>query len=207
MKYMSFIFENQDVRNTVAGSEAIVEVASNALINANIVLEDYIYANLARFTTGADSLADIYENIRNFVISENVALYTQFSEILSDNELSPQQKVACFYENENLPGATIDNPIVNADPVSPMQDPSIMNKMQAMGANVMKNAAHHSQRAMDFAKTQGQNASEFIQNKGQDAVAYAQANPYAAAGMGAIGLGAAGLGAYGAYRALKNRKR
>jgi hypothetical protein len=32
---VSFIFENQDIRNTVANSEALVELASANIINTN----------------------------------------------------------------------------------------------------------------------------------------------------------------------------
>ena len=171
---MSFIFEDQDVRNTVAVNEAIVEIASTALINANVVLEDYIYSNLVQFTSGTSSLADIYENIRNFVISENVSLYNQYSEILSDNELSPQQKAACFYENSDLPGSSIDNPIVNADLNSAMQDPSFMNKIRAMGSNTMNDIANHSRRAADYMKAQGNDAIDYMRTRGQSAIDHAR---------------------------------
>jgi len=93
MKYVSYIFEDQDVRNTASKNEYLVEVASNAVINHNALLDAYVYNNLERFT--GNNLAEIYENIRSFIIQENLAIYSQYSEILSDNQLSDQEKVAC----------------------------------------------------------------------------------------------------------------
>lgn len=98
MKYMSFIFENQDIRNTVANSEALVELASANIINTNLVLEAYIYENLVDFTAGTETAHEVYERIRDFVISENSIAYTQLSEILADSELSEEEKVACLTE-------------------------------------------------------------------------------------------------------------
>jgi len=97
MKYVSYIFEDQDVCNTVAQNEYLVEIASNAVIHHNALLESYIYNNLESFL--GENLAEVYENIRSFIIKENLAIYSQFSEILSDSQLSDQEKVACF-ENE-----------------------------------------------------------------------------------------------------------
>ena len=99
MKYMSYIFENQDLRQTVANNEALVEMASSNVVNYNLDLESYVYENLAQFTAGANELVDIYENVRNFIISENTALYSQLSEILADSQLTSEEKAYCLQEN------------------------------------------------------------------------------------------------------------
>ena len=95
---MSYIFENQDLRQTVANSEVLVEIASANIIRHNMVLEAYIYENLDQFTFDSSEIADIYENVRNFVIGENTALYSQLSEILADTQLSAEEKAYCLQE-------------------------------------------------------------------------------------------------------------
>lgn len=98
MKYMSYIFENQDLRQTVANNEVLVDMASSNVINYNIALESYIYENLALFTSASNDIVEIYENVRDFIINENTTMYSQLSEILADTELSMQEKAYCLQE-------------------------------------------------------------------------------------------------------------
>lgn len=105
MKYIPYIFENQNLLQTVVNNEALVGLAANAVINHNLVLESYIHDNLPSFVDN-DNISSIYENIRNFVIGENTALYSQFSEILADNQLTNEEKAYCFEASSNLNGST-----------------------------------------------------------------------------------------------------
>ena len=98
MKYIPYIFENQDVQAQVEFNEPLVELAARNVINYNIALESYIYENLGQFALPSPNVADIYTSIRNFVISENTALYSQLSEILADTYLSPDEKARCLTE-------------------------------------------------------------------------------------------------------------
>lgn len=116
---MSYIFENQDLRQTVANNEALVEMASSNVVNYNLDLESYVYENLAQFTAGANELVDIYENVRNFIISENTALYSQLSEILADSQLTSEEKAYCLQENKFIDGAkTVASQIFGNSPGS-----------------------------------------------------------------------------------------
>ena len=96
MKYIPYIFENQDVQAQVELNEPLVELAARNVINYNIALESYIYENLGQFALPSPDVADIYTSIRNFVISENTALYSQLSEILADTYLSSDEKARCL---------------------------------------------------------------------------------------------------------------
>jgi hypothetical protein len=192
MKYVSYIFENQDVRATVTQNESLVDLATNSLINANIHLESYVYNNLSNFVSGVGSLAEIYENIRNFIISENTALYSQYSEILADSQLSAQEKAACFIEADNVGANISPDPLVKTLNSDGTNSTNYIEHAKAVASNFAKEAASKGQGVMDMA-----------QATAQKAVSHVQANPYIAA---AAGAGALGLGAYGAYHTLKNRK-
>lgn len=222
LKYVSYIFENQDVRGQVAASEYLVEMASANIINHNLLVESYIYENLAMFTSNSDNVADIYESIRDFVISENTTLYSQLSEILADSELTPEEKAYCLSENTSsyaadqtfdpqhpgfvtrmknwLPGHGTSQggsgANITPNPISAADgaaaDPGYMDRAKSMAAEAAKSAQHKGAAAADFAKTQAHSLKDA-----------ALEHPYAAA---AIGAGAAGLGAFGAYKAMKRRR-
>jgi hypothetical protein len=226
LKYVSYIFENQDVRSQVAANEALVELAANNIINHNIVVESYIYENLAQFVADASNVADVFESIRNFVISENTTLYSQLSEILADSELSVEEKACCLSE------AVDPSQSSAADDTFHPAHPGFITKMKGWlpghgtsqghaGATITPNpisAADGSMAAdpgaLDRARSMAAEAAKTAQHKGAAALDFAKSqahslkdaaleHPMAAA---AIGAGAAGLGAFGAYKAMKHRK-
>jgi len=98
MKYLPFIFENQEVKYTIAKNEAIVEAASAQIINMNVLLEDYIYDNLHQFTNCENNLTSVYENIRDFVVNANVNSYLVLSEIMASPQLNDSEKLSYIYE-------------------------------------------------------------------------------------------------------------
>jgi hypothetical protein len=83
MKYVSFICENQSTQATILENEGLVNYSSGLIVDFNLHLENYIYTNLKSFI--AEDLHSSYENIRNFIISENVEIMGDISNILSSN--------------------------------------------------------------------------------------------------------------------------
>jgi hypothetical protein len=101
MKYVKFIFENQNVQQTILEQEQLVEFASQVVINYNLQLESYIYNSLELYIS--EDLNDTYNNIRNFIIQENLNAYNYISEVLADSDLTPDDK---FLLIESLHGIT-----------------------------------------------------------------------------------------------------
>jgi len=159
MKYLPFIFENQDVKATVANNEVIVEAASKQIINMNILLEDYIYNNLQQFINYGSDLTDIYENIKNFVVNTNVNNYLLFSEVLASTQLSNEEKLTCLYETSwahiiahGVPGLiknksdeAVDYLTARFGKKSPLTPPTPSNSMTAQLTEYLKqsNATKH----------------------------------------------------------------
>jgi hypothetical protein len=223
LKYVSYIFENQDVRSQVASSESLVDLATNNIINHNLMVESYIYDNLAQFVAEATDVTEAYENIRNFVISENTTVYSQLSEILADTELTIEEKVQCLSEADATSNSYAVNQHFNPNAmITKMKGwlPGHGTAQGNSGANITPNPISAADGvatdpgAIDRAKSMAAEAAKSAQHKGAAAVDFAKTqahslkdaaleHPMAAA---AIGAGAAGLGAFGAYKAMKARR-
>ncbi len=187
---MSFIFENQNVRDSVSKNEPLIDKAFSQILNHNLMLESYIHENLAQFT--ADSAAEFYNNIRDFVINENTIAYSQVSEILADTELSDDEKVACFelgsYSSDGRLLADV-KPFTAATKAKDTELTSYTNNPPSAPASTAE--VSFSDKVLGKVKE--------ISDEVKD---LAQTHPYAAGALGAT----AGIGAgYGAYRMLKNR--
>lgn len=218
MKYMSFIFENQDIRNTVANSEALVEIASKSIIDTNLVLEAYIYENLVDFTASANSAHEVYERIRDFVISENTIAYSQLSEILADSELSTEDKTACFTESAAEYWAATQAKAAEVAAAAQQKAAAVGSSLQQTAGTAMEAgrqkvdalvAGTKNYFGMNPATSVGVSSApaaptgETAASAMDHVKTLANAHPVTAA---ALGAGAAGLGAYGVYRAMKARK-
>lgn len=74
MKYLKFVFENEEVNNLIDSNEQIINEITSSIIQNTILLEDYIIENIDSFISSNSSLVDIYEAIKNFTIQETIKL-------------------------------------------------------------------------------------------------------------------------------------
>jgi hypothetical protein len=100
MKYLDFIFENEIVQQTVVTHDDLISFSSQLVINKNIQLESFIYDNLEDYIS--EDLHTTYESIRNFVIQENLNIYNYISEVLSDSELTHEDKYLLLESLESV---------------------------------------------------------------------------------------------------------
>jgi flagellar biosynthesis component FlhA len=74
MKYLKFVFENQEVKDLIDSQEENINTITEAIIYNSINLEQYVQENLEQFVTANASIADVYENIKNFAVQETINL-------------------------------------------------------------------------------------------------------------------------------------
>jgi hypothetical protein len=92
MKFIKTIFENNDIRDLAVANEELANASTSMLINYNLHLEQYVQENLDQFVIEGD-LSSTYENIRNNVISANIAFMSECAAILSSGE-TDENKIA-----------------------------------------------------------------------------------------------------------------
>ena len=74
MKYLKFIFENEEVNKLVDSQEDVINEITNSIIQNTVLLEGYIKENIDQFIGSNSSLIDIYKTIKNFTIQETIKL-------------------------------------------------------------------------------------------------------------------------------------
>jgi len=74
MKYLNFVFENEEVNTLVDSQEDNINEITAYVIKNSIALEDYVKENLDQFVSSTSSLSDVYEAIKNFTIQETIKL-------------------------------------------------------------------------------------------------------------------------------------
>jgi hypothetical protein len=82
MKYLKFIFENNNIRQVVEQKTNLIEKSKDIVVKHNLYLENYIHNNLHLFMNSNSKLYDIQNKIREFVVNENVGLYNYLSLLL-----------------------------------------------------------------------------------------------------------------------------
>lgn len=100
MQYVQAIFENENVRTYVSENEQLIDLAAKTIASVKPVLVDYVFENLQDFTEEND-LAATYENIKTFIIAENLYLFEYVSDILSDTNLSAEETAEILTEGPN----------------------------------------------------------------------------------------------------------
>jgi len=95
---MSYIFEDVNVQNIVIMNEGLVDLAAQLIIKNNVLLENFVYKNLSNFLSTSYSLNQVYSNIREYIISENVLLYLHISELLSNSSITDYDKYTLLTE-------------------------------------------------------------------------------------------------------------
>jgi hypothetical protein len=179
MKYVKFIFENQEVRSLTEANSPFIDVASNIVVNNNIILESNILDNLDNFISHGTSIAEVYEGIRDFVISENLELYNEISALLSSTEISDEDKAQILAEAEASSGWWVKNGGKVKHAATLMAagatgaalhaySPEILDAAKKMGMYVAKTAddlSHKLNGAYDTAKKHATDAVDGIKNK------------------------------------------
>lgn len=99
MKYLKFIFENEEVCALTDGHQDLINEATSAIIHNSINLEAYVLENIEQFMSADSDIADIYENIRNFAVQETIDMFNVSSEVIKDPELDSDLKAAILEVN------------------------------------------------------------------------------------------------------------
>jgi hypothetical protein len=92
MKYLKFVFENEEVCQLTDGNAAIINVATQAAVYNSLLIENDIATNLESFISSSSDLVSIYESIKDYAISESISFYNQVNDILTNNSLSDEAK-------------------------------------------------------------------------------------------------------------------
>ena len=92
MKYLNFVFENDEVTNLVDSNQELINEATGVCALHSVLINNYIQENLEEFITTNDSLISIYENIRDYSVQESLDLIDVTNEIIADTELSLEEK-------------------------------------------------------------------------------------------------------------------
>ena len=99
MQYVQAIFENENVRTYVSENEQLIDLAAATVASYRPALIEHVFENLQDFVE-EDDLAATYENIKTFIIAENLYLYEAVSDVLADTELTVEETVV-FLEASN----------------------------------------------------------------------------------------------------------
>lgn len=75
MKYLKFVFENEEVKDLITSQTNNIEEITKHIIEANMELEEFVLENIELFTKTTSSLADISNNIKTFIVNENIEMY------------------------------------------------------------------------------------------------------------------------------------
>ena len=100
MQYVQAIFENENVRTYVSENEQLIDLAAATVASYRPALIDHVFENLQDFVE-EDDLAATYENIKTFIIAENLYLYEAVSDVLADTELTVEETVV-FLEGARM---------------------------------------------------------------------------------------------------------
>jgi hypothetical protein len=92
MKFIKAIFENEDIKQLAISNEKLISEVTNYVIDYNMFLEFIVTRSIAQFIVEGD-LVQTYNNIVNFIISENTQIYNEVSNILSDLEISNKLEI------------------------------------------------------------------------------------------------------------------
>ena len=107
MKYLKFVFENEEVCNLTDINQPLIEVATQAAIYNSISIEEDILNNLDAFISSESALVDVYESIKDYTISKSIEFYDLVNEIISDPVLTIDQKAVVLSEVEAVIPAVI----------------------------------------------------------------------------------------------------
>lgn len=86
MKYLNYIFENENIQNYININQPYIDESSKYVIQFNIDLYNHILENISSFV--AEDIDKFYLNIRDFIIQENVEFYN----ILLEADESPKEE-------------------------------------------------------------------------------------------------------------------
>ncbi len=100
MKFVKFIFENEEVRALTEAHSPFIDVASNIVVHYNSILESHIQDNLKDFISTEMPVHEIYENIRNYTVYENIGLYNLINNLISNSTISDTEKAKALTEAE-----------------------------------------------------------------------------------------------------------
>jgi len=208
MKYLKFIFENEEVCNLTDTNQELINEATANIIYNSINLEQYVQENLDQFVSSSSSLAEVYEAIRDFAIQETVDLFSASSEVIKDPVLSNEIKFAILEGEE-----ATEHQLSLMDKASQYKDLAKAGAKSAIGG--LKSSGHD---AIVAAKTGLKAAEDKISqgaassgvaimsrlSKANDAIS-AAIEHHPAAAVSALAAAVAGAG-YGAYRGVKKYK-
>lgn len=87
MKYLKFVFENDEIRSLTESNESAI----SSIVNENmskLVLTNFTYVieNLDKFLSDTNDLAESYDNIKSFASMDVIALINAISEVASIDE-------------------------------------------------------------------------------------------------------------------------
>jgi hypothetical protein len=92
MKYLKFVFENQEVCDLTDSNESLINIATNAVVYNSISLENEISSTLGTFLSSDSNLNDVYETIRDYAVAKSIDFYTVINEVLLDTSISDEVK-------------------------------------------------------------------------------------------------------------------
>ena len=187
MKYLKFVFENEEVCNVTDSNEELINIATQAVIYNSVLLENDITNDLDIFLSSSSDLTTVYESIRNYTISKSIEFYDIINEILVDSNLDDKIKILLINEESFFVKNLKDFAGAKADSYSP--------SLKAANLRISE--------LEDQAKSAGINhvpkANDWLIKNYEHLAAAIKENPGTAA---AIAAGTAGLGgiAYGIKR-------
>jgi hypothetical protein len=112
MKYLKFVFENEEVCQLTDGNAAIIEVATQAAVYNSLLIENDIATNLESFISSGSDLVSIYESIKDYAISESISFYNQVNDILTNNSLSDEAKAFILTPVHEVSAAEVGDGII-----------------------------------------------------------------------------------------------
>lgn len=92
MKYLKYIFENEEVNSLVESQQELIDEAVNACTLNSLLIDDYVQENLEEFISFDDNLSNIYETIKVYSVQESLDMIDVTNEIIADSELTLEEK-------------------------------------------------------------------------------------------------------------------
>lgn len=87
MKYLKFIFENEDIRLLTESNETtITSIVSENMNNFVLTNFTYVIENLDKFLSENNDITESYNNIKSFVCADMVSLIESIAEVASIDE-------------------------------------------------------------------------------------------------------------------------
>lgn len=216
MKYLKFIFENQEVCALTDNNQDLINEATAAIIHNSINLEAYVLENIEQFMSANSDIADIYENIRNFAVQETIDMFNVSSEVIKDPELDSDLKAAILEVNTPYKSNTDEFMAKSSGAVSNAKKgiydaqesgKAALHKLKDSGHDALVAADQSAKAAMSKASSAAHRGADLMHAKlveARDGLVSAVHDHPAVAAAAAVGVGL-GAGAY-AMNKYKNRK-